>query len=274
MTRKQVVIVCGMPRSATTLVQDLLNEHGQILLYNEFPLYTFRDVMPLISAYEQFVTSDEELWREISPAEAKVRKGEILFDLWRVGSKGAKHDTEPANFRVVGMKTPLAETEFRFWGRAFEAYDLKYIYCVRHPCRVLESLCSTWMRQHADPVTSIRNLYSNSYHHLCAIERIDAECVLTVQADRVGQTTEERLAFCRRILDFLGVELTPGVLEFVEKWPSINDSVRFGPKAKLPNNWVQTFCSDPHILEFAERFNYELPSTTDDPIDDCALAAH
>lgn len=257
MTSSTVAIVCGMPRSSTTMVQSLLNAHRHILIYDEFPLFMFGDLRPLVVTYETFLGTSLEAWRGLAPAELRRRKAELVTSLWRLVSDPEKYRADSTGARVVGMKTPRAEVDHAFYDSVFEAGELRYLYCLRHPLRVFASLCAMpWMRAVPDPAGHVRELYADSYKHLCALEETPGR-VLVVQVDRVGPTAEERHAFCRQVLGFLGEAPTPEVLDFAGRWPVV-DHWASGREAGPVRELLAGFARDEVVQEIAHRFGYRL----------------
>src|SRR5437667_250720 len=146
-----VVIVCGMPRSCTTMVQHLLNSHGRIVIYDEFPLYAFDGLREFLSKYREFLSGKFESWRSLSICGPRTRRAELVVDMWRTVSRPELHRRKPDAVRVVGMKTPRAELDAHFYGEIFQGLNLRYVYCLRHPYRVLQSLYDMpWMGEEID----------------------------------------------------------------------------------------------------------------------------
>jgi hypothetical protein len=240
------------------MVQRLLNAHGRIIVYDEFPLFAFAAAKQLVADFDAFLQQPVERWRRLSAPDVAARRAELVVGLWRLVSDPDLHRLDAAAASVMGVKTPQAELDFPWYEQVFAAHDLRYLYCLRHPRRVLESLAAMeWMKHAQDLLGTVLEMYAASYRCLRQLEDLAPRRVLVARVDQVAAGETERLAFCGDMLGFLGLAPSPDVRRFAAEWPIV-DHWAERRAAGLPEQALDRFRSDPIVEEIAARFGYDL----------------
>jgi tetratricopeptide (TPR) repeat protein len=177
------LLIVGMPRSGTTLVEQILSSHSQIVAGGEIPFWVTRD--------PHLELRDRGGWQ---PDEARATAAEYLSRLRRIGA-GARHVTDklPFNFLRLGLIHMLLP-------RA------RIIHCRRNPIDTCLSIYSLQFRARMDFAASKGDLafvyrqYERLMEHWRAVlppDRlldVDYEAIV---ADPITQT--------ERMIEFTGL---------------------------------------------------------------------
>ncbi len=195
------IFVLGMPRSGTTLVEQILASHQRVTGAGEVKdmtdtINSVRGSDGLQAAYPEFVPV-------LSPSElAKV--GEVYATKLKRHARGAERVTDkmPSNFYFVGL-IHLALP------------GAKVIHTNRNPVDTCVSCFSKLFAGEQNQTYDLAELgrYYRAYHGLMAHWRavLPKDAFLDVQYEEVVADTEGQ---ARRILDHCGLEWSPRVLDF------------------------------------------------------------
>lgn len=132
---KKTVIVCGMPRSGTRSVANILNTSKSVYVTAEFPSGVTSKMFQLIDSMTGFfgkrAYKDKSGWAS--------KKSDLVHDVWLANSL---FDGNKSDYEVIGNKTPSNELFFDKFESVFEDNKPYYIYCVRNPVKVITSLAN------------------------------------------------------------------------------------------------------------------------------------
>jgi tetratricopeptide (TPR) repeat protein len=192
------VFVLGMPRSGTSLTEQILASHSQIagageLSYAYDAAHRVREHTG--RAFPQNLTLlSQEQWRGL---------GEYYLSRHRAANLEQRHvvDKTPLNFQYIGML-------------ALALPQAKFIRCYREPvqnCFSIHRLPFDKKQAYAHDLSALGRYYRHYWTLMQRWKTLFPGRILDVRyedmvADIEGQS--------RRMLDFLGVEFEPGVLEF------------------------------------------------------------
>ncbi len=263
-SQKAPVIVCGMPRSGTTFVGQLLRCHPGIAVADEFPLPVLLSVPQLLSEVGGLLSAPFEGWRQAELSSVPLRKMRLLIQLWAA----VTGDREQARRLLVpdirpGVKTPSAELYYQFYEDVFALAPPLWIYCVRHPFKVLRSFASMpWAS--GKVVEQVSDLYRRSLEAYCELEHLASERVLPVGIDHAGDIGLPRLQWASSILALANEVPTLEVNRFIGEWPRMDhwnaaDGQRRAA-ASIDAESLVWFAKQRHIRHFCQKFGFDLGS--------------
>ena len=130
---KKTVIVCGMPRSGTRSVANILNASEEVLITAEFPSGVTNKLFSLVNAMGNFFDKraykDKDAW--------ELKKAQLVHDVWLANSV---FDGDLNKYNYIGNKTPSNELFFSQYESVFSSEKPYYVYCFRSPLKVISSL--------------------------------------------------------------------------------------------------------------------------------------
>ncbi len=209
------VLVVGMPRSGTTLVEQVLGAHPLARGAGEIPALnqTVRHVGEALgggAAYPAYAAT-------LTPESLRTFGKRFADHLGeRVGDKDGK-------LKRIVDKTPL---NFRHLGLAYLMLpNVKIVHCIRHPLDTCLSCFFQNFRTGHEYSFNLEHLglYYGQYARLMAHWRaIGIPIYDLVYADFVKDSE----AGARKLLDFVGLEWDPSVLKFHEKQRDVQTASR------------------------------------------------
>ncbi len=211
----RIVLVVGMPRSGTTLVEQVLASHGRIKGAGELSALTrtARKIGEMLGAQARY------------PSYTDLLSGPILT---RFGQAYAGHlaeragDTEGTAARIID-KTPL---NFRHLGLAYGLLpNIRIIHCRRHPLDTCLSCYFQNFRTGQDYSFDLETLgfYYGQYHWLMGHWKRVGVPILDVD---YGPFVQDLEGGARQILSFLDLEWDPAVLDFHETARNVQTASR------------------------------------------------
>ncbi|MCX7896009.1 MAG: sulfotransferase [Thermoanaerobaculum sp.] len=224
------LLVCGLPRSGTSLTRDLLNTTANILILDEFPKGRFASFFSLAREVAA-ADSGYETWRKTN-ATRHLRLLDLLATTWAVVSREPLWRAfRQGKVQRVGMKTPLAELDYGEYEELLGELAPHLVYCWRPPLAVYESLLSLAWGSHHTPEGFTELLVRS----LRSVLDLWAKAPQRVFVFQVAQTSSPSLRkrHVARLLHFAGGKRTWKTVSFVRRWPAVNAREK-GPPSELP----------------------------------------
>ena len=195
------IFILGMPRSGTTLTEQIVASHSKVQPGNELFFMTMlcRDLGNLWESRGDAAPGDDATVAD-DINKAAQRYAEYTADLW----KGGPHITDkmPMNFFYVGM------IHFMF-------PKAKIIYCRRNPAAncfsCMENFFGNGNLQFSYDQVEMGLYYKMHERMMAHWNKVLPGRFLTVQYEELVQDHESQV---RRILDFCGLEFEPACLDF------------------------------------------------------------
>lgn len=195
------IFIVGMPRSGTTLTEQIIASHSRVRPGGELPFITMI-ARELGQTWEdrgsEAPGDDTTVANDLN--QAAVRYGELTADLW----KGSPHITDkmPMNFFYVGV------IHFLF-------PKAKIIYCRRNPAATcfsnLQNLFSPGNIQFSYDQVEIGRFYKFHERIMKHWSKVLPGHIYTVDYEELVQDHENQV---HRLLGFCGLEFEPACLDF------------------------------------------------------------
>ena len=245
---KKTVIVCGMPRSGTRSVANILNASKDIYVTAEFPSGVtskmFRLVDSMTDFFKKRTYKDFDGWTD--------KKEELVHDIWLANSVfgGDKNA-----LKFIGNKTPSNELFLNDFERTFETNKPVYIYCARSPLKVIASLNNMpWNKE-----TPLENWerWKASFDIYQRMFSLFPERVLLVSFDdpEDGSFTEVGT----KIFNLIGLNISESILKGWKnsKPAQPKESVLKGKEEKkLEQGVIEIIKKDDYYKMLSEKYNY------------------
>lgn len=204
------VIVCGVARSGTTFVQNLIDAHRDIAMSDEFFLYRMPTIEQLLTELGDAFPARRGDWPH--------RRAQIVRALW-FGLSGEQRAAVGLSARRFGNKTPGAERYFDFYDQLFEVALPQYVYVLRRGADVFLSRANVRWGDRVPPIEKQLRWYKHSVAVMEEFRARHPERLHVVQVDRTGDTVEDRWKLVQGLFGFIGEIPDAGVGQFVEDWP-------------------------------------------------------
>ena len=196
--RRQLVFVIGMPRSGTSLTDQILSSHSNVSSLGEVG---FADEMTIHLKKLTGQLYPEGL-SKLTASDISILREDFL----------GKVDTKHANYPILIDKTPM---NFQYLGLLAKVFPgSKFIHCRRNP---IDNCFSIFKLSFSDDQDYAHDLTALGQHYLLYEELMESWKVMF--PDRVldihyEDTVADVKAQCLRLVEFLGVEYEPQMLEF------------------------------------------------------------
>lgn len=240
--RDRPIIVCGVPRSGTTALSLMLNQHAEIGLAREIELYKLPSIVPLLS---ETAVHHGDSW-------TPERRDEVVKAIWYYVGRPVG---ERVTARRWGMKTPWSEFNRDLWDPLVSPL---WVYVIRRGDRVFQSNIRLSYGDADDPERMIAR-YKESIRIGEAMARKGAGHICQMD---LADDSESRLRLAQDLFGFLEEELDSGVMTFVEKWPTqhpattpTNAGGPAGP-VELPDRWQELLATDSEYQEMMRAHGY------------------
>jgi len=243
MTRRdRPIVICGVPRSGTTALSLMLNQHAEIGLAREIELYKLPSIVPMLS---ETAVHHKDAW-------TPERRDEVVKAIWYFIGRpvGVRIDA-----RRWGMKTPWSEFNRDLWDPLVSPL---WVYVIRRGDRVFQSNMRLGYGDADDPERMIAR-YKESIHIGEAMAREGAGHICHMD---LADDFESRMRLAEGVFGFIEEEIDPGVRAFVEKWPTqhpaTNPTNEGGPagSVELPDRWQELLEADSEYQEMMLAHGY------------------
>lgn len=212
------VVVCGLPRSGTSLVRELLNAHKRIVILDEFPMGRFPSLMTLAGELESLLQDPLESWRGQAELPFQRRLAWLVSSVWASASRPkVLFRFREGSMRRFGVKTPSAERNYPELAKLFAPFLPQYVYCMRDPAAVYESLLSVPWGVHYQPEAVVAMMEA-SWQAVQAIQREGLGEVFIFDLRQAQEKLRTRLQVVARLFAFFGLPWSLGVLRFCWIW--------------------------------------------------------
>jgi len=216
------IIVCGVPRSGTSLTRDLLNSHPKVIILDEFPFSQLPSTFSLMKELRTLVGGFHESWRGLGPQEIEERLAWWLGSTWAAVSRDVLfHRFLARGVSRFGMKTPSAELFFDQLQAHLGQNRPQLIFCIRDPLAVYVSLLGVPWGAHYLPEKALE-LFLASRNAALSIQEKDPGCLFVLNIDRANRSFRERLLLAKKLFRFLGLRLAAKSVFFCLRWPPVN----------------------------------------------------
>lgn len=204
------IFICGFQRAGTRSIVSTLGRHPGIIPATEINFAVVRQIHTLVEFLDKtFATKSGrgEGWLE-------SRQDYFLNAIANTYTPSCQ-DAGEGRPRFMN-KTPRIELAYKEIVACCSDVPPQFVFCARHPLKVLKSLANMPWNKGRDAVTNAGRLATSVKN----LERMQADgvSVLPVFIDRISEDRDERIAFYARIFDFLGADYPAEVQEAAGEW--------------------------------------------------------
>lgn len=229
-----LLVVCGMPRSGTTLLGELVGSCPRVDVISEPPpLRRFTAFPVLASQYWAWRTEtmrdENQNWKNIDEGTARRRIDEVFLGfcsaLNPVPFTGLAADErisrhELRDTETLCLKQPNGEFDIPYHVQTIRSLELRYLYCVRDPRRVFRSLLSMPWGAGTSP-DGFLDRVEQSFLHLSKIDEPERR-LRVVNVNHFSRDVQSRVAKIPSLLNDLGLTVGDAALRFISEWPHVN----------------------------------------------------
>ncbi|NNC93552.1 MAG: hypothetical protein HKN80_13800 [Acidimicrobiia bacterium] len=245
------VIVCGVARSGTTRLGELLSELDDVVIFPEMDPTHVPAQFDLLRQLR--ATFQAQTWRiEFTPEGIDARLVELLRRIWGAGRVTSEPRDDVGQLRF-GLKQPHAEERHVEFTEVLGQYRPVYVYTVREPGAIYHSTLRMAAFGDYQP-----DEYADRF-----LQSVDIASKLAGEGDLMVFDVAEaagdpryRTRRAQDVLTFIGLRSNDRYRNQVERWPLVNES---GGKNRGPiadeeiQRRVAAFRRDPRYGELQER---------------------
>lgn len=216
------IVVCGVARSGTQMISDVLNTHAHIVIEPEIHLQS-------MEAYLDFVERVEEVFDHYSERKGfrlddrwVRRKSALHHMFWTVSPKGPESCVDK-EVTYHGVKTPGLERYGERFEQAFSELQPLYVYALRDVGDVWRS----WLtREFLDDVELFRSRYTRSLRQAIRLRNRVGERFAVFDLDTFKAADDQRGYIREQILTKLGID--DQLSWFGGEVPNLNSASQLG----------------------------------------------
>ena len=209
------VVVCGMPRSGTTLIGKILGAGPDLCIFPELAPGSVDALLTVMERLRlQYLTTT---WLGVRRAEVEQR----LLTFLRHACEASRWESEPpcpADVRF-GVKHPGMEAHIERLDAVLASSAPTYVYVIRDP----EATYGSVLRMpwgDLDPAV-FRDRFRESVESVLGLQAADPERLLVIDIDALRGGSERREAMTAAFAT-IGVPMSLASRELVDGWPPVN----------------------------------------------------
>jgi hypothetical protein len=218
----------------------MLNQHAEIGIAREIELYKLPSIVPLL---DETATHHGDSWTQ-------ERRDEVVKALWFFVGRPVGHSRLEA--RRWGTKTPWSEFDADVWNPLVSPV---WVYVLRRGDRVFQS----HIRLGYGEAQNQERLTARYKESVRLGESMQAQGLAHICQLDLAVDPESRRRLARDLFDFLEEDIDPGVMSFVEEWPTQHPATAptsDGGPVELPDEWQQLLAADSEYKEMMLAHGY------------------
>lgn len=197
------VVTCGVARSGTRMIADLLNQHAEIEVEAEMHAKTIEAYFALLEQVQaNFNHYSERKGRRLD-ANWQSNKNALHHLFLATASKCPAERPFEKDIKYHAFKTPGYERYFENFERAFEPVKPLYIYAIRDVGKVWRSWASL---NYLDDLELFRTRYSRSLRQANKINRMAPDRLAVFDLEGYIKASDKRSFVVRTVFTPLGIE--------------------------------------------------------------------
>ena len=229
---RSLIVVCGVPRSGTSVVGALCNTSPSVEILNEIPsLSRFPALAELLEEYDRWVerTQINEGWKRLSPDLHAHRREGIVLNLARATAPHVPGELRHSRWdrrdhpraTTPCFKCPGAEHDMPLFEELFPVTRPTYLYCFREPRAVYESILSVPWGSEYSPEGYL-DLLRRSFTVVLAQDSQRPGSVVLLDARRLSSDRRLRTKLFSELFRRLGLRRNWASRRFLATWPPVN----------------------------------------------------
>jgi hypothetical protein len=209
------VVVCGMPRSGTSLAGQIVKKADGVVIFPEFSPAAVPAMFDTLAQTRDMLSSAP--WHGFPAELVDARIVELLRRMWAAGRPAERAEDPEAP--VFGLKQPNAELYHERFAVELGRYRPRYVYTVRDPAAMYDSLLRMAAWGDLTP-RAFRLRLELSFDAAAELAASGDGFVLNVA--RATADVEYRERRCTELMAFLDLEPAARFANFLRAWPPVN----------------------------------------------------
>lgn len=211
------IVVCGMPRTGTTLIGQLVKTAGwdNVVMFPEFAPDQVPAMFDVLEQTRAVLRS--QAWRPFTDDDIEARVCELHRRII-----GSGRDPEPDGDDIgqprYGFKQPRAEIQHEKFAAALGPFSPQYVYTFRDPVEAYRSFVGISQI----PPSQKEWALSLDVSSQAAVDLAASGDLFPVDTEKWASDTAVRSALVDQLFSFLGLDPTAETKDFVTRWPGIN----------------------------------------------------
>lgn len=245
------IIVCGMARSGTSLLGQLLKTSPHVVVFPELSVASTTAQFDLLVQVRNTITAQP--WRPFTAADIEARVVELLRRIWGAGRDPDLHDDDgQARF---ALKQPHAEEFAERYRAVLGEARPQWVYSLRDPVAIYDSTLRQAAWGDIEPDAFMEQFLRSA---TVATALKGAGDLLGFHVGRAAADDAYRSMRTDQLFAFLDLAPTSWTKGFVRGWPPVNTSAdtNRGPLSTSEiADRLATFRHDHRLLELQEMLD-------------------